>query len=162
MVDGTTQIALEVLLSARELPQADDGRRIQSHAPEAVDITAETEATRKLYGLDQKYTSEFGTRCLLARRLVERGVRFVQIYSGGGPVSVQWDAHSNLVANHEKMCGMTDLPVAGLLRDLKQRIGAAGHADLLRKLLDAPFLRDKRDVQFRQRRGRFGTCRPRR
>jgi len=52
---------------------------------------------------------------------VERGVRFVQIYSGGGPVSVQWDAHSNLVANHEKMCGMTDLPVAGLLRDLRQR-----------------------------------------
>ncbi len=95
--------------------------RMQSHAPEAVDIAQETEATRKLYGLDQKHTSEFGTRCLLARRLVERGVRFVQIYSGGGPVSVQWDAHSNLVANHEKMCGMTDLPVAGLLRDLKQR-----------------------------------------
>jgi uncharacterized protein (DUF1501 family) len=57
----------------------------------------------------------------LARRLVERGVRFVQIYSGGGPVSVQWDAHSNLVENHEKMCGMTDLPIAGLLQDLKQR-----------------------------------------
>jgi hypothetical protein len=95
--------------------------RMQSHAPEAVDISQENDATRKLYGLDQKHTSEFGTRCLLARRLVERGVRFVQIYSGGGPVSVQWDAHSNLVANHEKMCGMTDLPVAGLLRDLKQR-----------------------------------------
>lgn len=95
--------------------------RMQSHAPEAVDLSSETEATKKLYGLDQKQTSEFGTRCLLARRLVERGVRFVQIYSGGGPVSVQWDAHSNLVANHEKMCGMTDLPVAGLLQDLKQR-----------------------------------------
>jgi hypothetical protein len=95
--------------------------RMQSHAPEAVDISKENQATRALYGLDQKHTSEFGTRCLLARRLVERGVRFVQIYSGGGPVSVQWDAHSNLVANHEKMCGMTDLPVAGLLQDLKQR-----------------------------------------
>jgi hypothetical protein len=95
--------------------------RMQSHAPEAVDISKETDATRKLYGLDQKQTSEFGTRCLLARRLVERGVRFVQIYSGGGPVSVQWDAHSNLIANHEKMCGMTDVPVAGLLTDLKQR-----------------------------------------
>ena len=58
----------------------------------------------RLYGLDQKHTSEFGTRCLLARRLVERGVRFVQLYSGGGPVSMQWDAHSNLVENHEKMC----------------------------------------------------------
>src|SRR5215813_9623951 len=87
--------------------------RMQSHAPEAVDLSKETAATKKLYGLDQKRTAEFGTRCLLARRLVERGVRFVQIYSGGGPVSVQWDAHSNLVENHEKMCGMTDQPVAG-------------------------------------------------
>src|ERR1035441_4552162 len=76
---------------------------------------------RRLYGLDQKRTSEFGTRCLLARRLVERGVRFIQLYSGGGPVSTQWDAHKDLVGNHEKMCGMTDLPVAGLLKDLKQR-----------------------------------------
>jgi Protein of unknown function (DUF1501) len=95
--------------------------RMQIHAPEAVDLSKEGAATKRLYGLDQQRTAEFGTRCLLARRLVERGVRFVQIYSGGGPVSVQWDAHSNLVANHEKMCGMTDLPIAGLLRDLKQR-----------------------------------------
>ncbi len=95
--------------------------RMQSHAPEAVDLSKETEATKALYGIDQKRTNEFGTRCLLARRLVERGTRFVQLYSGGGPVSVQWDAHSNLVENHEKMCGMTDQPVAGLLADLKQR-----------------------------------------
>ena len=113
-LDSDTEMAARI--SSYEL-----AFRMQSHAPEAVDISKETEGTRKLYGLDQKQTSEFGTRCLLARRLVERGVRFVQIYSGGGPVSVQWDAHSNLVANHEKMCGMTDLPVAGLLRDLKQR-----------------------------------------
>jgi hypothetical protein len=95
--------------------------RMQSHAPEAVDFSKEPQHVRQLYGLDQKRTSEFGTRCLLARRLVERGVRFVQIYSGGGPVSTQWDAHKDLVGNHEKMCGMTDLPIAGLLRDLKQR-----------------------------------------
>jgi hypothetical protein len=113
-LDSDTEMAARI--SSYEL-----AFRMQSHAPEAVDITKESEATKKLYGLDQKHTSEFGTRCLLARRLVERGVRFVQIYSGGGPVSVQWDAHSNLVANHEKMCGMTDLPVAGLLHDLKQR-----------------------------------------
>src|SRR5690349_7892607 len=87
--------------------------RMQSHAPEAVDISKEPDHIRKLYGLDQKHTSEFGTRCLLARRLVERGVRFVQLYSGGGPVSVQWDAHKDLVNNHEKICGMTDLPIAG-------------------------------------------------
>ncbi len=95
--------------------------RMQSHAPEAVDLSKESAATRALYGLDAPHTSEFGTRCLLARRLVERGVRFVQIYSGGGPVSMQWDAHTNLVANHEKMCAITDQPVAGLLQDLKQR-----------------------------------------
>ena len=95
--------------------------RMQSAAPEAVDLSRESEATRRLYGLDDKRSAEFGTRLLLARRMVERGVRFVQIYSGGGPVSIQWDAHDHLVANHEKMCGMTDRPIAGLLKDLKSR-----------------------------------------
>jgi hypothetical protein len=113
-LDGDTEMAARI--TSYEL-----AFRMQSHAPEAVDLSNETPATRALYGLDQPRTAEFGTRCLLARRLVERGVRFVQIYSGGGPVSMQWDAHSNLVANHEKMCGITDLPVAGLLQDLKQR-----------------------------------------
>ena len=79
--------------------------RMQSHAPEAVDLSQETEATKRMYGLDQKHTADFGTRCLLARRLVERGVRFVQLYSGGGPIIMQWDAHNDLVNNHEKMCG---------------------------------------------------------
>lgn len=95
--------------------------RMQTHAPEAVDINKESEATRKLYGLDQKHTADFGARCLLARRMVERGVRFVQVYSGGGPLSMQWDAHKELKANHEKMCGHTDQPVAALLTDLKSR-----------------------------------------
>jgi len=95
--------------------------RMQTHAPEAVDLKQESAATRRLYGLDEARTAEFGTRCLLARRMVERGVRFVQIYSGGGPVSMQWDAHDHLQANHEKMAGMTDKPVAGLIKDLKSR-----------------------------------------
>ena len=95
--------------------------RMQTAAPEAIEISRESVATRQLYGLDRKQTAEFGRRCLLARRLVERGVRFVQLYSGGGPVSMQWDAHTDLKANHEKMCGLTDQPIAGLLRDLKQR-----------------------------------------
>ena len=112
--DGDTEMAARI--STYEL-----AFRMQSHAPEAVDFSKESEATRKLYGLDQKRTTEFGTRCLLARRLVERGVRFVQIYSGGGPVSMQWDAHTDLYANHEKMCGITDQPIAALLEDLKQR-----------------------------------------
>ncbi len=95
--------------------------RMQQHAPEAVDLSRETEETRRLYGLDQPETAEFGARCLLARRLVERGVRFVQVYSGGGPVSAQWDAHDNVVENHEKLCRWTDRPMAALLKDLKRR-----------------------------------------
>ena len=95
--------------------------RMQSHAPEAVDLTQETAATKRSYGLEQDHTQEFGTRLLLARRLVERGVRFIQIYSGGGPLSMQWDAHKHLKQNHEKMAGHSDVPIAALLGDLKQR-----------------------------------------
>ncbi|MFN0083770.1 MAG: DUF1501 domain-containing protein [Blastocatellia bacterium] len=95
--------------------------RMQQHAPEAVDLRKETDATRRLYGLDDPQTAEFGTRCLLARRLVERGVRFILLFSGGGPVSVQWDAHDDIKGNHEKMCRWTDQPTAGLLKDLKSR-----------------------------------------
>ena len=95
--------------------------RMQAHAPEAVDLTAESAATKRSYGIGQERTDEFGTRLLLARRLVERGVRFVQVYSGGGPLSMQWDAHKHLKENHEKMAGHSDLPVAGLLGDLEQR-----------------------------------------
>jgi hypothetical protein len=95
--------------------------RMQSHAPEAVDLSKEPDSVKRMYGLDQKRTADFGSRCLLARRLVERGVRFIQLYSGGGPIITQWDAHQDLVSNHEKMCGHTDQPVAALLKDLKQR-----------------------------------------
>jgi hypothetical protein len=76
--------------------------RMQSHAPEAVDLSKESERTKNNYGLNDKKTSDFGTRCLLARRLVERGVRFVQLYSGGGPLVTQWDAHDDINSNHEK------------------------------------------------------------
>ena len=95
--------------------------RMQSHAPEAVDLSKESASTKDSYGLAKERTREFGTRLLLARRLVERGVRFVQIYSGGGPLSMQWDAHKHLKQNHEKMAGHSDQPVAALLEDLKQR-----------------------------------------
>ena len=95
--------------------------RMQTHAPEAVDLTQETKETRALYGLDDKKTADFGTRLLLARRLVERGVRFVSVYSGGGPLSFQWDAHDDVNSNHEKMCGHADRPIAALLKDLKRR-----------------------------------------
>lgn len=95
--------------------------KMQMHAPEAVDIGQETEATKRLYGIDREQTRDFGTRCLLARRLVERGVRFVQLYSGGGHNDDNWDAHGDLVANHSHHAGATDRPIAALLEDLKQR-----------------------------------------
>ena len=92
--------------------------RMQTAAPEIVDINRETAETYSLYGIDQKETKEFGQRCLLARRMIERGVRFVQLYSGD---TVGWDAHENVNENHSKYCGRTDKPVAGLLTDLKRR-----------------------------------------
>ena len=92
--------------------------RMQSEAPELVDIQAESERTKRLYGIDQKETREFGVRCLLARRMLENGVRFVQLYSGD---TNGWDAHSNVDKNHTQLCRRTDKPVSGLLQDLKQR-----------------------------------------
>tara|TARA_Y100000588_G_scaffold140009_1_gene153953 strand:+ start:307 stop:1626 length:1320 start_codon:yes stop_codon:yes gene_type:complete len=104
---------LEARIAAYEL-----AFRMQSHAPEAVDITQETAATRSLYGLDDKATTPFGRNCLMARRLVERGVRFIQLYSGSGS---KWDAHSKIEKNHTDRCRETDIPIAGLLADLEQR-----------------------------------------
>ncbi len=92
--------------------------RMQAEAPAVMDINKETATTRELYGIDEKETAEFGTRCLLARRMVESGVRFVQLYSGD---TVGWDAHENVMTNHTRLCKATDKPVAGLLADLKQR-----------------------------------------
>jgi hypothetical protein len=95
--------------------------RMQADAPKAVDLSDESVETRTLYGLDDKLTEPFGRRCLLARRLVERGVRFVQIYSGGGHNDENWDAHGDVYKNHELHCGETDGPIAALLTDLKRR-----------------------------------------
>lgn len=95
--------------------------RMQAHAPEAVDLAKETSATRALYGVDNESTARFGRQCLMARRLVERGVRFVQVYSGGGHNDQNWDAHGDVNKNHELHCGETDQPIAALLQDLKAR-----------------------------------------
>ena len=89
--------------------------RMQTAAPEAFDLAQETEETKALYGFDRKETAEYGRQCLLARRLVERGVRFIQLRSGG------WDAHGNIAEEHAKSCLSTDRPIAGLLTDLKRR-----------------------------------------
>jgi uncharacterized protein (DUF1501 family) len=94
---------------------------MQRHAPEAVDISKEPEHIKQMYGVDKPQTEDFGRRCLLARRLVERGVRFIQLYSGGNHNDANWDAHGDLEKNHRYHAGRTDQPIAALLKDLKQR-----------------------------------------
>ncbi len=104
---------LEARIAAYELAY-----RMQSAAPEVVDLSGESEETKQLYGIDRKETLRNGRNCLLARRLVERGVRYVQLYFGSGS---KWDAHSNIEGNHSRYCRESDRPIAGLLKDLKRR-----------------------------------------
>jgi uncharacterized protein (DUF1501 family) len=103
---------LEARIASYEL-----AARMQTAAVEALDISQETEATQKLYGLDQDATREYGTRCLIARRLVERGVRFVQLFLGGQP----WDTHTGIRGALPAVTKRTDQPAAALVKDLKQR-----------------------------------------
>ena len=112
-LDKTEDTELAARLNSYEL-----AFRMQASAPEAVDIRNESEATKNLYGINDPDTRQFGNLCLLARRLVERGVRFVQLYCGSGSA---WDAHGDIEDNHSKRCKASDLPVAGLLKDLKSR-----------------------------------------
>ena len=95
--------------------------KMQTEAPEVLDISNEPRETRDLYGVGVEPTDDYARRCLLARRLVEKGVRFVTVVSGGGPGNLQWDAHSDVEENHLRMASETDKPVAGLLKDLKRR-----------------------------------------
>jgi hypothetical protein len=112
-VDKSEDTELAARLNSYELAY-----RMQSAAPEAVDLSLESELTKQLYGMDDEPTKKFGTLCLLARRLVERGVRFVQLYCGSNS---GWDAHTDIEENHSKHCKASDKPVAGLLADLKAR-----------------------------------------
>ena len=116
LLPRATDSELEARIASYELAY-----RMQSSAPEAVDLSSESEATRKLYGIGGGITDDFGKKCLLARRLVERGVRFVQLYAGTNGGEDWDDAHVDLMASHTKMCAKTDLPIAGLLTDLKAR-----------------------------------------
>ncbi|MBC7927103.1 MAG: DUF1501 domain-containing protein [Bryobacteraceae bacterium] len=95
--------------------------RMQTEAPAVFDISKEPEHIREMYGVGKQPTDDYGRRCLLARRMVEKGVRFVCVVSGGGPGNLQWDAHDDIVENHERMAAQTDQPVAALIKDLKQR-----------------------------------------
>lgn len=94
--------------------------QMQMSVPETVNLEKESAETKSLYGLDKEETKSFGEQCLVARRLVERGVRFVQIFHGGGGGGA-WDSHSEIKANHTKLAAQVDQPIAGLLKDLKQR-----------------------------------------
>ncbi|MEM9368847.1 MAG: DUF1501 domain-containing protein [Planctomycetota bacterium] len=107
------QTELEARIAGYELAY-----RMQAEAPEAIDLSDETADTLSLYGVDQKETQAYGRMCLLARRLAERGVRFIQLYSGAGS---KWDSHDKIETKHPGLCRSMDLPVAGLLKDLKQR-----------------------------------------
>ncbi len=107
------QSELEARIASYEL-----AFRMQAEAPEIVDLSKETEETKTLYGMDEKETETFGRLCLLSRRMVESGVRFVQLYHGAGS---KWDSHDNIEAKHSSLCRSMDKPVAGLLKDLKRR-----------------------------------------
>lgn len=111
--DRPQQTELEARIAGYEL-----AFRMQASAPDAVNLSKESADTQALYGMDEKVTATFGRQCLLARRLVERGVRFVQLYHGSGS---KWDSHSAIEKNHTSLCKQTDKCVAGLLKDLKQR-----------------------------------------
>ena len=107
---------LESRIAAYEL-----AARMQRSAPEALDLSGETPATRALYGLEDPATADFGRRCLLARRLLERGVRFVQVWSGAGGAANNWDNHNDIPNQLPPMARSVDRPIAALLRDLKAR-----------------------------------------
>jgi hypothetical protein len=107
---------LQARISAYEL-----AFRMQMSATECTDLSRESAATQREYGLEDPVTAHFGRNCLLARRLVERGVRFVQLYSGGNEGPRAWDAHDDLKKNHDLHCAETDRPIAALLADLKTR-----------------------------------------
>jgi uncharacterized protein (DUF1501 family) len=107
---------LEASISAMEIAY-----RMQTEAPEVFDIRKESPETLEMYGVGEPKTDDYGRRCLLARRMVEKGVRFVCVVSGGGAADTEWDAHADIEANHTKMAALTDKPVAALVKDLKRR-----------------------------------------
>jgi hypothetical protein len=114
------QRASELELAAR-IESFELAYRMQSAAPEAIDVEREPEHIRKLYGVDEKKCAHFARQCLVARRMVERGVRFVQIYSGGMENQRSWDGHNDIKGNHTQFAEETDQPIAALLQDLEQR-----------------------------------------
>jgi len=106
---------------AARISAYDTAFKMQTEAPEVFDLTNESKEILDLYGVGDPVTDDYGRRCLLARRMIEKGVRFVCVVSGGGAAETEWDAHSDIEKNHIKMASMTDKPVAALVTDLKRR-----------------------------------------
>lgn len=106
---------------AARMSAYDTAFKMQTEAPEIFDLSKESKETLDLYGVGDPKTDDYGRRCLLARRMVENGVRFVCVVSGGGSGNQEWDAHNDIEENHIRMAGQTDKPVAALLKDLKRR-----------------------------------------
>src|SRR5439155_26214178 len=94
--------------------------RMQTEAARVVDVARESARTREMYGLNNPRTADFGRKCLMTRRLLEKGVRFIQLYSGGGHLEDTWDGHSDCITNHRSHAGETDKPIAALMADLKR------------------------------------------
>jgi uncharacterized protein (DUF1501 family) len=110
--------AAESELSAR-IASYELAYRMQMEAAAVVDLSTESAATRARYGLDDPLTADFGRKCLMTRRLLEKGVRFIQLYSGGGHIEDTWDGHNDCITNHRLHAGETDRPIAALMEDLK-------------------------------------------
>src|SRR5919205_892517 len=106
---------------AARISAYDTAFKMQTEAPEVFDISKESPETLALYGVGDPKTDDYGRRCLLARRMVEKGVRFICVVSGGGAADTEWDAHADIESNHIKMASFTDKPVAALIKDLKRR-----------------------------------------
>src|SRR5450432_3611782 len=106
---------------AARMSAYDTAFKMQTEAPEVFDLSKESQETRDLYGVGDPQTDDYGRRCLLARRMVEKGVRFVCVVAGGGAANTEWDAHDDIEKNHLRMAALTDKPVAALIKDLKRR-----------------------------------------
>jgi len=119
-LNGATLDPADLEFSAR-INAYDLAFKMQTEAPDILDLSREPRETLELYGVGAERTHDYGRRCLLARKLIEHGVRFVCVVSGGGPGNLQWDAHADIEENHLRKAAETDKPVAGLLKDLKRR-----------------------------------------